>query len=414
VKIAMIVDRFPAVSETFILRQIVGLLALGHEVDVFADRQPAGDPVHQAVSHAGLDRRVRYAHDSRHAIPWWMRDVALAAQLAVRRPAALRLLRRARSAPYGGRRALLPRLGVLLPRPRYDVVHCHFGNVGLAYRFVTECWDAPLLVTFHGFDFSRDPRVFGPRLYEPLFAMVDGVTVNSAYARDRLGELGCARDALRILHIGVDPRDYAFRDRRLAPSHGGVRVLTVARLVEKKGVEYALRAVAQVAPTVPGLRYDIIGDGPLRAELEALARSLGVADRVTFHGAQEQDRVRSAMADADLFLLPSVTAASGDQEGTPTVLVEASSCGLPVVSSWHSGIPEVVLDGRTGCLVPERDVPALARQLCFLIAHPEVRARMGRLGRQHIEEHFDIRQLNRDLEALYRELITARRVPAAS
>lgn len=408
-RIAEIVEYFPAVSETFILRQMTGLAALGHEVDVFANRRPGRDHVvHSEVHDSGLDRRVRYVHGVHPAPPSLARDAALALRLAVQRPTVLRMLGRERSAPYGGRRELLPRLKVLAGRGGYDVVHCHFGSVGLAYRFAAEYWNAPLVVSFHGIDFSRDPRVLGPRVYEPLFAVANAVTVNCAYARDRLEELGCPPERLHILHLGVDPSDYTFRERGVN-GRDEVRILTVSRLVEKKGVEYALRAVAQVARSGQRVRYEVIGDGPLRAELEALARSLGLDEQVTFRGSQEQQVVRSAMWEADIFLLPSVTAENGDQEGTPTVIIEASSSGLPVVSTFHSGIPEEVLDGRTGCLVPERDADALADRLRFLIAHPEVRATMGRAGRRHIEQQFDIRALNQQLEGIYDELVARHR-----
>ncbi|HET7563613.1 MAG TPA: glycosyltransferase [Gemmatimonadaceae bacterium] len=410
-RIAEIVEYFPAVSETFILRQMVGLAALGHKVDVFSNRRPQDEyVVHEQVHDSGLDRRVRYVHGGRPVPQSLARDAALALRLAVQRPSVLRMLGRDRSAPYGGRRSLLPRLKVLAGRGGYDVVHCHFGTVGLAYRFAAEYWNAPLVVSFHGIDYSRDPLVFGPRVYEPLFEIANAVTVNCAYARDRLEQLGCPREKLHILHLGVDPSDYTFRERR-ENGRNEVRILTVARLVEKKGVEYALRAVAQVACTTPGVHYEIIGDGPLREELESLARSLGVDGCVTFRGSQEQHVVRSAMWEADIFLLPSVTAKNGDQEGTPTVIIEASSSGLPVVSTFHSGIPEVVLDGRTGCLVPERDASALADRLRFLIAHPEVRSTMGRAGRRHIEQEFDIRALNRQLEGIYTGLVAQRHAP---
>jgi colanic acid/amylovoran biosynthesis glycosyltransferase len=408
-KIAVVVEQFPALSETFILRQVTGLVDAGHEVDIFSNRRPDGHLVHEQVREYRLERRVHYVHTARTARSALLRDAGLLAQLSARRPDALRLLQREGSAPYGGRRSLLRRLRVLLPRDRYDVVHCHFGNIGLAYRFAAAYWRVPLVVSFHGFDFSRDPQRYGPRLYDPLFPVADAVTVNSEYARERLEELGCPPSALRILHYGVQrpavpPRTHRARGTADDPA----RLLTVARLVEKKGVEYAIRAVATVGATVPGVRYDIIGDGPLRPELEALARSLGVADRIVFRGPQEQRAVQAALAEADLFILPSVTAASGDQEGTPNVLMEASSYGVPVVSTLHSGIPEVVRDGETGFLVPERDVPALADRIAFLAGDPELRTTMGRAGRRYMEQCFDVQVVTAQLEELYREAIARR------
>jgi colanic acid/amylovoran biosynthesis glycosyltransferase len=186
-------------------------------------------------------------------------------------------------------------------------------------------------------------------------------------------------------------------------------LLTVARLVEKKGVLYCLQAVAQVLESrgevARDLQYDIIGDGPLRDDLEALASELGLDDCVRFHGSQDQNAVRLAMMSAHLFLLSSVTAEDGDEEGTPTVLLEASSTGLPVVSTWHSGIPEIVVDEETGFLVPERDSEALAERLGQLLDRPELWRSMGRNGRRHIEESFDARTLSRELVQHYRDVM---------
>src|SRR5437868_13294812 len=140
------------------------------------------------------------------------------------------------------------------------------------------------------------------------------------------------------------------------------RLLTVARLVEKKGVDDALRAVAAVRFRHPGLRYDVVGDGPLRGGLEALAGELGLGDAVIFHGARYADAVREMMDAANVFVLASRTAGDGDEEGTPNVLLEAQACGLPILSTTHSGIPEVV-DPQAGVLVAEGDPAALARAL---------------------------------------------------
>ncbi|MEO7685210.1 MAG: glycosyltransferase [Gemmatimonadaceae bacterium] len=125
--------------------------------------------------------------------------------------------------------------------------------------------------------------------------------------------------------------------------------------VEKKGFEYSIRAVARVRDVGPGLRYDIVGDGPLHQQLENLIRELGVERKVFLHGSQTGEVVQRMMAEAHLFVLASVTAANGDQEGTPVSLLEAQASGLPVLSTWHSGIPEVVLHEQTGFLVAERD-----------------------------------------------------------
>jgi len=190
-----------------------------------------------------------------------------------------------------------------------------------------------------------------------------------------------------------------------------VRLLTVARLVEKKGIDVALRALGSLRDELPAVRYDVIGDGPMRAELEALAVSLGIADRVRFAGPVANDAVQQAMRDADLFVLTSLTAASGDEEGTPTVLIEAAYAGLPVLATRHAGIPDIVADGESGMLVTENDPAALADGLRTMLASRERWPAMGEAGRRLIIERGHLTaDVAARLEALYLELLAVRGV----
>jgi colanic acid/amylovoran biosynthesis glycosyltransferase len=176
--------------------------------------------------------------------------------------------------------------------------------------------------------------------------------------------------------------------------------LSIARLVPKKGIEHALRAVALLAGEHPGLRYTIVGDGPLRSELESLARALGVADVGRVAGWRTQPDVLALARAADVLLAPSVTAPDGDAEGTPVAILEAAALGLPVVASRHSGIPDVVSEGESAILVDEADARALADAIARL-RDPALRRRMGEAGRAFVERRHDIRALNRALLARY-------------
>lgn len=403
-RVTFTVHAFPSTSQTFIVRQITGLLDLGHEVRILAESRPEETVVHPAVREYGLQERVTYVHEAGLGIGEMAR---LFGRLAVEHPrAALGLLRAARN---GGRRLVYNRMKAVLDASPTDVLHCHFGYVGLKYAEVGRQLGIPQVVSFYGWDCSGLPRKRGQDVYEPLFREVDRVTVLSDSMSERLMQLGCHPGMLRTHHLAVDPSEYSYRERCPPPPGDPVRLLTVARLVEKKGIRYCLQAVAQVlgsrGEAARDLRYDIIGDGPLRDDLEAQASELGLDDCVRFHGSQDQEAVRRAMMNAHLFLLSSVTAEDGDQEGTPTVLLEASSTGLPVVSTWHSGIPEIVVDGETGFLVPERDAEALAERLGQLLDEPELWRSMGRNGRRHIEESFDAATLSRELVQHYRDVM---------
>jgi colanic acid/amylovoran biosynthesis glycosyltransferase len=153
------------------------------------------------------------------------------------------------------------------------------------------------------------------------------------------------------------------------------------------------------------IQYTIIGDGERRELIETTIAEHGLEDIVELRGWQPQSVVADEMADAHLFILPSVTAENGDKEGTPTVLLEAQSMGLPVVSTYHAGIPEIVEDGETGLLVPERDSEALADALETLISNPERWPEMGKRGREHIERNHSIEAVTDDLLKLYRSLL---------
>lgn len=401
-RIAFFVRVFPSLSETFILNQVTGLLDRGHEVVIYSETRPKSMLTHAVVDEYGLRDRTRYL-DVTTADGLSVADVLTGAHLAVRAPGALPALRRRRAAPFGGRLRvlrLLERLGV---DESFDVLHAHFGDVALRCRFARFRWPVPFVASFYGFDCSALPALRGGDVYDPLFDEADGVTVLSGPMRQRVRHLGCPDDRIREHHIGVDLDAFSFRERGTDTEGRAIRLLTVARLVEKKGVEYGLRAVAALQDE--NLNYTVLGDGPLRAALEALAESLGITDRVDFRGAADQRAVREAMDAADLFMLPSVTASDGDQEGTPTVLMEAGAAGLPVISTLHAGIPEVVLDGLTGRLVAERDAAALAEALRDLLDAPDRWAVIGRAARDHIAKHYDARRLVGQLEGLYRDLL---------
>ncbi len=427
-RIAMFVGSFPVVSETFISRQIAGLLELGHDVRIFANARPgSGGPVQPEVARYDLLRRTTYVNGPEESVVWempvsplmgrtwppggrtpirnWSRWLRAAPSLLRCVSAAPHLTMQAlRSAEYGYQArslSMLYRLATLCSAGGgYDVLHAHFGPVANSFRFARALWNAPLVVTFHGYDFSTLPRREGIGLYRRLFDVVDRVTVNSEHTRGEIRKLGCPNEKIRKLPVGLDPAEFPFKPRVWSVGEP-VRVLTVGRLVEKKGLEFSIRAVARVQEKHPDLHYDIIGDGPLRAGLAGLIGQLGRSGKIALHGARDVEFVRQKMAEAHVFVLASVTAADGDQEGQGLVLQEAQASGLPVLATRHAGLPEGIQEGRSGLLVPERDVDALAAGLEFLLSRSGDWPEMGRSGRALVEDHYDIRKLNRALVDIY-------------
>lgn len=428
-RIAVFVGSFPVLTETFIMRQIVGLLDMGHEVDIFADTRAEGSTVQPEINVRRLLERTTYMEMPPETAPWEMPVWPITGRtwLPGSEKSILNALRVARASPkwlrcitkspqltrrvlaqseYGFRAASLSclyRLARLCGVSwRYDVLHAHFGPVANSFRFARALWRAALVVSFHGYDMCVTPRAEGRDVYRNLFRDSDAVTINSEYARGLVRELGCPPGHIKYLRYGVEMDAYTCRERQRAPGEP-VRLLTVGRFVQKKGIEFGLRAVAIARQKHPELHYDIVGDGPLRSSLEKLAAELGLNHHVTFHGFKDNHFNRQLMSQAHIFALPSVTADNGDQEGTPISLIEAQASGLPVLSTRYSGIPEIVLDGKSGFLVPERDFAALAEKLLVLIERPELCTQFGACGRNHVAAQFELRGANQDLVRVYEE-----------
>lgn len=407
-RIAFVIEVFPALSETFILNQITRLLDLGHEVDVFASGRRNEPNVHSDVNKYNLLSRTYYS-GMPASKPWRViKALALFATHAATDPIAIvesldffRYRRDALSLRmfYG----LLPFLG----KGSYDIIHCHFGPMGIVGALLkTLGVGHKLVVTFHAYDVTVTLAHRGRHVYDGLFQTADLLMPISRHWKKRLTELGCPPEKTVVHRMGVDMQRFRFAPR----SHRNgepISLLTVGRLVEKKGIEYGIRAVAMVSERHPewSIRYNIVGGGPLRRRLEAMAEELGMHTQVSFLGPKTHEAVRDLMMQAHIFLLPSVTAENGDQEGIPVVLMEAMAVGLPVLSTLHSGIPELVLDGQSGFLLPERDVDTLAERLEHLIEHPNLWPEMGWTGRKFVEEHYDIRKLNRRLVEIYEALL---------
>jgi colanic acid/amylovoran/stewartan biosynthesis glycosyltransferase WcaL/AmsK/CpsK len=429
-RIAFFLGTFPAISETFILRQITGLLDLGHHVEIYADNPaPEGTPVQPEVEKYKLLNRATFMDMPAESAPWELPVLPLGEQSWV--PGAARpvrnVIRAARAIPvflyaltgaprltiqtlrrseYGFQAtslSVLYRLYRLLHRPaRYDILHAHFGPNANSFRFARELWGAPLMVSFHGYDFSTIPRKQGTDVYRKLFQAADLITVNSAFTRGQVERLGCPPHKLRLLPVGLNPGDFNFRERTLRPGEA-LRLITVGRLVPIKGHEFALRAVAALRQAVPAVRFDIVGGGPLRASLGNLARELGLQDVVHFHGALPMTGIQPLLDAAHIFLLTSVNV-EGDQEGQGLALQEAQAAGLPVIATRHGALPEGLAPDQSGFVVPEGDVAALAERLSYLVTHPEIWGTLGRNGRDFVRTRYDISSLNRQLVELYKEM----------
>lgn len=409
-KIAVLVNQFPKTSETFIVNQIAGLIDRGHVVDIFAC-YGSEDRIEDAqLRKYELLDRTRYltAPASRKE------RVTAAVEATLRRgwKKPLHLMRSINLVPIGERRLsleMLCRHRFLLEPSAYDMIHCHFGPVGIFGQHLREIGglQGPLLTTFHGYDIGSYVREHGTTAYAELFRKGEAFTCSSGFIRKKLIAAGCNSAKISLFKLGTDLTRFDFAERKIGPD-GVIRLITVGRLVEKKGIEYSIRAVADLVRQFQNLQYTIVGDGQLRQRLSLLIDQLNLQRHVTLVGWKTPEEVRQLLGQSHIFVLASVVSSNGDFEGQGLVLQEAQAMGLPVVCTNHNGFCDSVLNGQSGFLVPERDVDALSAKLAELIRRPELWAGIGRKGRAFVETEFDLNKRNDALVELYSDLAAHR------
>ncbi len=404
-KIAFIVNEFPVISETFIFNQIIGLKSKGHQVDIYAVDGTSSkidiinnNHFQNCIFHEPYiptNRLCRVIKGLRF----------LLTKLGHNPLALFKSLNFFKYGKYAASLNLLYASISHLNSQTYDIIHCHFGPNGIKGVLLKDIGvlKGKVITTFHGYDVNKLPKQYNIN-YHHLFQRGDLYTVNSDFTANKLAALGCPKEKIIKLPVGLDLSHFKFKKRML---HSGepIKIITVARLVEKKGCEYSIKAVAKIAKKHPNIIYNIVGDGNLRQSLESLIEQLNIADKVKLLGWKNHDEIAKLYAESHIFVLASVTAADGDMEGQGLVLQEAQAMGMPVLSTQHNGIPEGILAEKSGILVPEKNIDALAEKLCYLVENPQVWSEMGRAGRAFVESKYNIDHLTNRLIEIYQSLV---------
>jgi glycosyltransferase involved in cell wall biosynthesis len=410
-RVAYLLDEFPSVSETFILREMVQLERRGVTIVPCALRRPpAGEPVHPEAE--GLAERTLYrpapalgaaAREWARTCLRWPKGGAsgtvLALAHAVRRPGIAREI--------AGSFAAACHFALALRGRQVQHLHAQFGSmpatVGL---LLAELTGLPFSLSLHARDvFTRESSLLTHKLSEAEFA-----TVCTRFAHNRLlaDQPAAVHGRLHLVRHGLD---FAQIRHQYRPARDPI-IAIVGRLVAKKGHRVLLRAVQMLRHRRGNLLVAIAGDGPLRADLENLAESLGLASVVRFCGTLPQDQVQELVAASRVLVAPSVVAADGDRDGLPNVILEAAAIGTPIVASDISAIPEFVVDGVTGRLVPPDDPRRLADAIRHVLDHPDEAAALRQEARQRVLAEYDISRNVPALETLFTETLARRAADA--
>ena len=405
-KIAFIVGVFPGLSETFILNQITELLKKGHDVEIFSVRKNEELTHHEIINKLNLMRLVSFFPlVPKNKILRIIKGGFLFIKFFLKNPT--KMLKAINFFSLEKDVFSLKILYHIIPflRKEFDIIHSHFGNTGEIGVFLRKGgMKGKLVTTFYGYDLSTHVNLFGKDVYKELFEHGDLFLPICNYFKKKIVKLFCDPIKIQIHTIGINMDSFNL-NLKTHKTNEQVQILSVGRLIEKKGFEYSINALKVLNREKKNFFYTIIGDGPLLKKLKQLVVDLELDDCVKFEGSVTIEALPSYYNVADIFLLPSLTAENDDEEGTPTVLLEAQASGLPVVSTFHSGIPEIVLHKKTGFLVEEKDIKAIAYYLDILISDYKLRREMGNNGRNFVKEKFDIRLLSTVLIDYYKELI---------
>ena len=398
--LAYLVSAYPAISHTFILREIRALRALGHDIVTAsinpADRaQAAMDPQERAEAERTYVVKQHGVAGALAALLFWLWHAPrpLLGMLAFSRQ-----LRSGGKAwwsglAYGVEAAMVARW---MRREGSRHLHVHFGNagasVGVLVKRLTNCH---LSYTIHGPDEFDD--VGGQHLRMKM-READVVVCISQFARGQLMRITepAHWGKFRVCHLGVEPSLFRFALREPGPVP---QLLCVGRLTPAKGQILLIRALDELMCSGARFHLTLVGAGPDRARIEAEIAACGLAHAVTLTGALTQDEVRRQFEQADIFVLPSLA------EGIPVVLMEAMSCGVPCISTPVNGIPELVLNGQTGLLALPGDVASLAAQLRQLIDQPALRHQLALAARSKVLQDFDLARNVAALASIFRSFL---------
>jgi len=405
-KVGFFLLKFPLSSETFVLNQITAFIDMGFEVEIVALQKGDTQNTHAAWTQYNLAAKTRWLQDEPQGKVAKLRHRASQTLRGIHRKNTWQALNIKR---YGAesRNLILSAICGRVATPFHaDVFIAHFGPAGVTAAKLRELGviHGKIATIFHGIDISsREVLNHYTPEYQQLFRRGDLMLPISDLWAGRLQKMGCPREKIAVSRMGVDMTRFSPRPVK-APATP-LEIISVARLTEKKGLHVAIEACRQLKEQGVAFRYRILGIGPWERRLRTLIEQYQLEDMVEMPGFKPSHEVKAMLDDADVFLLPSVTGADGDMEGIPVALMEAMAVGIPVVSTLHSGIPELVEADKSGWLVPENDARALAQRLAaFSQLEADKLAPVIKRAREKVEHDFNQQVINRELASLLQAL----------
>lgn len=290
------------------------------------------------------------------------------------------------------------------------LIHAHMGYEAAKWCHFAEKMKLPLISTFYGQDVSKLGKIpYWYKRYQKLFNYGDIFLAEGSNLKRQLVELGCDEKKVIVQHLGVNLEDYNTKDYSQITENKKIVILQVSTFREKKGIEYSLEAISILKQRFDNIEFRLIGGGDnneAEQRLISLINKFNISDIVKMLGIKTHKKTLEEMYNSDIFLHPSVTAVDGDNEGgAPVGVIEASAMALPVVSTLHADIPEVIINNETGFLANERDAVGVANKLDELIRDKQLRQKFGEKGRIHVSQNYNLKIQLEKLDKIYQDLI---------
>jgi colanic acid/amylovoran biosynthesis glycosyltransferase len=295
----------------------------------------------------------------------------------------------------------------IIKEENISLIHAPFGWNGLLALPYKDKFNIPLVVNFYGHDVAifKHEKDSNARIKQ-LLEKGDLFLAEGEFMKRELIKIGCPEEKVLVQHLGVDLEKFKFKERKQPENDEKIRILLIARFVEKKGIQYLIRAFANIRNKYTNVELKLVGDGPMKKSIKELIENLGISSDVTLTGFKPYNEISNELLEAHIFVHPSVEAKDGDNEGgAPSILFAAQATGLPVISTYHADIPEVVLNGKSGLLTNEKDVADLTEKINYLLERPDLWPKLGREGRKHIEKNYNIITQVEKLECIYKKFI---------
>ncbi|MEK6968553.1 MAG: glycosyltransferase [Nanoarchaeota archaeon] len=391
-KIGYVLNVFPKLSEMFVLNEIIELRKLGHEIIIFSVYASSEKIKHSEVDEYDLLKNTYYLPPLKKPLNAVKTAIASLGFFGWGYPAS----------DFNEKLigiAAAKRFSKIARREKIDVIHSHFNTISThTAMLMSKLTGIPYTFTAHAFDIfvNNSPKVLRTRIDNSNFA----VTESKFNQRYMAGLSGCSEERIKVVHIypNIDTIKKIPKPKKHDKE---INLISVARLVEKKGLTYSIDAIKKIVRKYPDVKYTIIGKGPLEAELKEKIAALSLEKNVILVSELPNIDVLRQINNSDIFVMACIKAKNGDMDGTPNSILEAMALGVPVVSTKLAGIPEVISDGKEGLLVEPKNSEQLTEAIIRLIEDKGLRSKIIKNAKIKIDNEFNAHKEIKKLIALW-------------